>query len=324
MKSFLGLTLCAAMVPALATAASPGVHARYRITLADGTEVVSADRPVQRGSVVTFHEGSSGALTGVPAEDVVTIQGARTAASADVSEGPGTIDALVRGERPERILVEAPAQPLQPGDIVDVGVTGGHPLEPANANASGNGAMAAAGMSAYGQPPVGAYGGGYPPGTIGPNGQPMVTPASSSALAAQAVLAGEPPTIGPNGFPIMSGNPPTIGPNGTPISSSDQPLIGANGTPILGSTATAAQPLIGASGTPVLAPSGVPGGTATVIGPNGTPVLAPVGSPGASAPLIGPNGTPVLAPAGSPGAAAPNIGSNGTPAAAPLGAGPHR
>ena len=315
MKPFLGLTLCAAMVPALASAA---VHARYRITLQDGSEVVSADRPVQRGSVVTFHEGSSGALTGVPAEEVVAIQADHGAASADISERPATIDALVRGDRPERILVETPVAPLQPGDVVDVGVTGGNPPEPASANASA--AMVPAGMGPYGQLPVGAYGGGYPP--VGPNGQP-VTPASSAAMAA-AALSGNPPTVGPNGFPIMSGNPPTIGPNGTPISSSDQPLIGANGTPILGATATAAQPFVGSNGTPVLATSGSPGGTALAIGSNGTPILAPAGSPGGAAVAIGSNGTPVLAPAGSPGAAAPNIGSNGTPAAAPLGAAPHR
>jgi len=318
MKTLLGLTLSAAMVPALATAAPASVHARYRITLQDGTEVVSADRPVQRGSVVTFHEGSSRALTGVPAEEVVAIQ---TTASADIAESPGTIDAVVRGERPERILVETPVPPLQPGDVVDVGVTGGNTPEPANVSP---GAGSVPPGYAYGQPPVGAYGGGYAPGTIGSNLQPMVTPATSSALAAQAALAGEPPTIGPNGFPIMSGNPPTIGPNGTPISSSDQPMIGANGTPVLGSTATAAQPLVGSNGTPVLAPFGSPGATGLAIGANGTPVLATAGSPGAGAVVIGANGTPVLAPAGSPGAAAPNIGSNGTPAAAPLGAAPHR
>jgi len=320
MKAFLGLTLCAAMAPALASAA---VHARYRITLQDGTEVVSADRPVRRGSVVTFHEASSGALTGVPAEEVANVQANPVAASAGISERPSTIDVLVRGERPERIVAETPVQPLQPGDVVDVGVTGGQPPEPTNTSANA-GALPPAGMGAYGQLPVGAYGGGYPPGTTGSNLQPMVTPAQSATLAAQAALSGEPPTIGPNGFPIMSGNPPTIGPNGTPISSSDQPVIGANGTPILGATAAAPQPLVGPNGTPVLAPSGGPGGTALVMGSNGTPVLAPAGSPGATAVVIGSNGTPVLAPAGSPGAAVPNIGSNGTPVAAPLGAAPHR
>jgi hypothetical protein len=296
------------MVPAPATAVTAAAHARYRITLQDGGEAVASDAPVHRGSIVTFHDARSGELTGVPEEEVVSVQ-----TSAATAAEPA-IDVLVRGQRD---VVSAPVQPLQPGDVVDVGITGAPEPQPA----AGNPGLvtAPAGYGPYGQPPVGAYGGGYPPGSL----QPMVTPAQSAALAAQATLAGEPPTIGPNGFPIMSGNPPTIGPNGTPISSSDQPLIGANGTPVLGSTATAAQPLIGSNGTPVLAP-GAPGGTALVIGSNGTPVLAPAGSPGATALVIGSNGTPVLAPAGSPGAAAPNIASNGTPAAAPLGAAPHR
>ncbi len=117
MKPFLGLTLCAALVPAIAGAA---VLARYRITLQDGREVVSADLPVHRGSVVTFHEASSGVLTGLPDEEIVAIEAATRVAVA--TQRPSTIDALVRGER---TVVEAPVAPLQPGDVVDVGPTGG-------------------------------------------------------------------------------------------------------------------------------------------------------------------------------------------------------
>ena len=70
MKRFLGMMLCALTVPALAAAA---VHARYRITLQDGSRVVSTDRPVRHGSVLTFHDARTGQLTGVPAEEVVNV-----------------------------------------------------------------------------------------------------------------------------------------------------------------------------------------------------------------------------------------------------------
>ena len=103
MKPFLGLTLCAAMIPALATAA---VHGRYRITLQDGREVVSTDLPMHRGTVVTFHEESSGVLTGLPDEEIVAIEAATSAAVA--TQRPSTIDALVRGERVERTAAEVP------------------------------------------------------------------------------------------------------------------------------------------------------------------------------------------------------------------------
>lgn len=302
MKRFLGMAMGALLIPALAGAT---IQARYRITLRDGTQIVTRDLPVHRGSVVTFHDGRSGALTGLPDEQIVRIE---TGAATVVEPATEVL------ERENRAAVSTPAQPMQPGDVVELGPTGGGALLPPN-GASPNAAQVQAGSAgngAYGQPPVGAYGGAYAPGTVGPNGQPMATP---------NLAAGTPPTVGPNGFPVMSGNPPTIGPNGTPISSSDQPLIGANGTPVTPGTA---QPLIGSNGTPALAPSGAPGGTAPVIGPNGTPVLAPAGSPGAAQPAIGPNGTPVLAPAGSPGAAPPNIGTNGTPAAPPPGASPHK
>jgi hypothetical protein len=312
MKRFLGMMLGTLMVPALAAAA---VHARYRITLRDGSVVVASDTPVHRGSVVTFRDAESGALTGLPAEEIVSIQ----TGAAELAERPSPIDVIVRGERGAPLSLEGPVQPMRPGDVVVIGPTGGGATQPSSANgANAAGTPAMAGNGAYASPPVGAYGGAYAPGTFG-GLQPMATPLPA---ASNPALTGQPPSIGPNGFPIMSGNPPTVGPSGTPISSSDQPVIGSNGTPALGAPA-AGQPAIGPNGTPVLAPSGAPGSAQPVIGPNGTPVLATPGAPGSGQPAIGPNGTPILAPPGSPGAAPPNTAPNGTPAAPPPGA-PHR
>jgi hypothetical protein len=322
MKRFLAVAICAMAVPALAAAA---VQARYRIILQNGTQVVSRDQPMRHGSVVTFHDARSGVLTGVPAEEIVRIEtGAATVAEP-------AIDVLVHGDR---AALAAPAQPMLPGDVVEIGPTGGGPALIPNGSAyaagqaqngtggNGNGAYAN-GALANGQAPMGAYGGAVGQGRIGPNGQPVTTAVPGSTAS---VVTGEPPTIGPNGFPVMNGNPPTVGPNGTVISSSDQPVIGANGTPVLAgasSTVTA----IGPNGTPALAQPGSPVSSQPAIGPNGTPVLAQPGTPGSAQPVIGPNGTPVLAQPGqpgsvqpgAPGSAQPVIGPNGTPLTAPAG-----
>jgi len=311
MKRFLSIALSALLAPAL-TAAT--IHARYTLQLRDGRQVFSNDLPVRRGSVVTFHQSPGGALTGLPAEDVVGIQTGAVEVRANARRSAA--DVVVRGQR---TAVETLAQPMQPGDVIVLGPTGSGSTQLPNGN--GNAELPSAGTGAYAQPPTGAYGGAYPPGTFAPNGQRAATTPLSGALSTPNAQPGAPPTLGPNGFPIMSGNPPTVGPNGTPISSSDQQVVAANGTPVAPGTAGAAQPVIGPNGTPVVAPAGASGTAQPVIGPNGTPVLAPAGAPGAAAPVIGPNGTPVLAPAGSPGSAAPNTAPNGTPAAPPPGGG---
>src|SRR5262249_45466200 len=113
MKRFLGTMFGALMVSAVAAAA---VHARYRITLRDGREIVASDTPVRRGSVVTFRRAGSGVLTGLPAEEIVSI---RTGA-AEVAERPSPVDVIVRAERGAPSTVEGPAQPLRPGDVVDI------------------------------------------------------------------------------------------------------------------------------------------------------------------------------------------------------------
>src|SRR6185436_20607033 len=69
MKRLMALSLCFAGAAALAGAE---VRAQYRILMRDGRVVVSRDLPRQTGSVTTFH-AESGALTGVPSEDVVRV-----------------------------------------------------------------------------------------------------------------------------------------------------------------------------------------------------------------------------------------------------------
>jgi hypothetical protein len=266
---------------------------RYRIELVDGRQIVTADAPVQRGSVVTFRPYPAGALTGVPAEQVVRIE------RGEVATFPA--------QAAESTIEPGEVRPLEPGEALDIGPTGeGIARGPAESPAPG--ATVASPQSPGVNPAYYAgYGGALSPnGTlIGPDG---LARAASSTDLAQAMAQ---TTTAPNGFPA-TGAPTVIGPNGTPtlapgVAGSDVPVIGPNGTPVMSGTP---QLTIGPNGTPVLAP-----GAAPITGPNGTPVLVPSGQPGSAAPVIGPNGTPVLAPAGRPGSAAPSVAPNGFPSA---------
>ena len=277
------------------------VGARYHIDLRDGGRLYAMDRPVPRGSLLLFHQYPGGRLTSVPQEEVVAVASALPG---------GELAASARG-----VLEGAPGRPLQPGEAVDVGETGGGAAVPAPATAAYAPGQPSSGAG-YG---TGAYGGAYVPRS--PNGQFLVsTPqlAAMNAAAAQATST----SVAPNGFPATTTGPTTIGPDGTPILTpqgspgSVIPSIGPNGMPIIAPPGApgAASLAIGSNGTPILAPAGAPGSAAPQIGPNGTPILAPAGFPGSTFPTIGPNGTPVLAPAGTPGAAQPVLAPNGTPA----------
>ena len=257
MKRFLGFVmgfvLCL-LVPALASAA---IRAKYRIDLRDGSHVFSTDRPVQRGTIVTFHPSSGGALTGLPAEEIVSIQTGAT----EVRASRRAADAVVRGQT---TAIEILAEPLQPGDVIILGPTGDGSAQQQPGYGNGSAAMQAVPSMPPPYGAYGAYGGGHPfvPGAMSPNGQPTLAPQPGSTLSAQS---GAPPTVGPNGFPVTSGNPPTIGPNGTPV-------LAQPGMP------GSAPPAVGPNGTPVLAPPGAPGSVPPAIGPNGTPVSPPPGS----------------------------------------------
>lgn len=271
-------------------AAAQGAQSSYRVSLTGGATVMARDLPVQRGTILTFHQASNGVLTGVPMESVVAVQ----------VEGAPRTRTIV--STPSRSLAVA-SRPLQPGETLVIGATGDGVASPAGQ------APSATPVPPSGANPTNpALYGGFP--ATGPNG--VATAASSTDLS-QALSS----TTGANGFPAAPVNSPTvIGPNGTPTLAPGMPgantAIGANGTP---ATPGVAQPAVGANGTPVLAPAGSPGVGQTTIGPNGTPVLAQPGTAGSAPAPIGPNGTPVLAPAGSPGATAPSTAPNGTPSA---------
>ena len=216
-----------------ATRAFAAEGQRYRIELADGRQIVAADAPVQRGSIVTFRPYPGGALTGIPAEQVVRIE------KGEVATFPA--------EAAESTIEPDEVRPLEPGEALDVGLTGEGISTASEAPAGGA-------VAASPQPGVNpGYYAGYG-GAVSPNG----TRIGPDGLA--------PTTIAPNGFPA-TGAPTVIGPNGTPTLApgvgSDVPMVGPNGTPVM-------------SGTPQL-----------TIGPNGTPVLSPDAQPVPSAPAPG-------------------------------------
>jgi hypothetical protein len=258
--------------------ASAASRARYRVALADGSSFAAADRPVQRGSVVVFHRFPEMSLVGVPEEDVVAVEALDGSHAARVLAADADRATVVStGDNP-RIL--------EPGEVVDVGITGGTP-----AAAVVSAPAPAASGGGFDSRLVG-YGGGFFPGTN------PADAAAAAAAAAAAVQAAPQAPIAANGFPSA------------PLTAT---AIGANGTPVFPGVPGSASAVIGPDGTPIMANPGTPGATTPVIGANGTPVIAPAGTPGSAQPAIGANGTPVLAPGGAPGSAAPTIGPNGTP-----------
>jgi hypothetical protein len=275
-----------------ATLAFAAEGQRYRIELADGRQIFASDAPVSRGSVVTFRPYPGGALTGIPAEQVVRIE------KGEVATFPA--------EAAASTIEPGEVRALEPGEALDIGLTG-EGISSGAAEAPAGGGIAASPQSGVNSAYYAGYGGAVSRnGTlIGPDG--LARAASSTDIARALAQT----TTAPNGFPA-TGAPTVIGPNGTPtlapgVAGSDVPVIGPNGTPVMSGTP---QLTIGPNGTPVLAPGAQP-----VVGPNGAPVLAPSGQPGSAAPVVGPNGAPVLAPAGRPGSAAPSTAPNGFPSA---------
>jgi hypothetical protein len=285
----------------------------YRVVLANGVTIVAADEPVRRGTILTFHQATNGALTGIPAEQVTSVE----LDTAPVRPRPLARTTLTTTPTP------AAVRPLEPGETLVIGATGDGALLPTavqNGGRAGNGTVAnnASVPPAYGGGNPTLYGGANVPlagaanaATMngpGPNGLPT---APSSTDLSQALAS----TTGANGFPANpTSSPTTIGPNGTPTLSPGMPgantTIGPNGTPV---TAGNAQPVIGPNGTAVVPQTGATNPASPNIGPNGTPTLAQPGAPGGTAPQIGPNGTPILAPPGGPGSAQPATAPNGTP-----------
>ncbi|HEY7112531.1 MAG TPA: hypothetical protein VIA45_06320 [Thermoanaerobaculia bacterium] len=286
------VSLCAAALAVAAAAFAAAAPNRYRIELTNGSEVVSADRPTPRGTIVIFHRASDGALDGVPAEMVARIE-------------PGTPGPRGR-VLPAAAAARTPGEALEPGEVVDLGTIDDAYVTPradtGTAPSAAPGPQTPAVWNGF------YYGiGGGPARNPSPASGALLAsvPSSTDLVFAQTSGGGNTPSlVGSNGFPAVPGAPATvIGPDGTPVLSpaAAAPAIGPNGTPVL--DASAATPNIGSNGTPILAPPGTPGATPLPIGPNGTPILAPAGSPGSVSPTIDANGTPAVAPATFPTAA---------------------
>ncbi|HKD12085.1 MAG TPA: hypothetical protein VKE50_08410 [Thermoanaerobaculia bacterium] len=276
----------------IASAALAATGPLYRIALSDGSEVLSQDRPAQRGSVLTFHAYPGGTLTGVPQEEVVAVTAAgRTTA---------THRTFNRTSLDKAVVEPSSAHELAPGEVIYLGPTGG-------------GAAPTEGETLTATQPPSIPGGVYDPrmAIYGGYGGPRTAPAPGTAGDLARAISAPPPTdvqplVGANGFPGSTSAVP-VDANGFRLTIGGTTAVDENGFAMAPGTAT---PVIGPDGQPVLGPTGAASPT---IGANGTPVMVPPGTPGSAPPTIGPNGTPVLAPLGTPGSAQPVVGPNGYP-----------
>jgi hypothetical protein len=319
MKRLILLSLCFA--GAAAAAATAEVRAQYRIVTTDGRVIVARDLPKQDGSVTTFHADRTGALTGLPTEQIVRVETSVTPQRFVPRTGPS--GAAVSGG------AEAVTRPLQPGEVLvlgPIGDGGGGSIANQAAAAGaipGNGSATGAGANGGGNfvNSNGTFSNGTSNGTLGfdprmlgggtapstgllPNGQPATQPLAGDVLRAQS---GEVPTMSidtqtqtsPNGFPANAASQTTtLNPNGQP------------NTTVTGPVAGSTQPI---------GPNGFPGTPQNVTGPNGFPVTG--GASTTPQNLTGPNGfagpagsTPqnVTNPNGFPAVGAPGTGTSGT------------
>ena len=204
--------------------ASGKTSTRWEIEVRGSASVAAKDQPVEIGSVLVFHRYPDGALTGIPIEDVVAVNStspARVLASADTAA----------------VTATRPIVPLQPGDLVVIGPTGG--------NSSPSAAEAAA--AAAGRPYSPSAGGGPPspsslaardaieaqvfPGELPGPGAGMTTGSQQIYISGQAVLPATPRPLPPtsvdsNGFPSMGTGPQPINPNGFPAPTTRGPQSG--------------------------------------------------------------------------------------------------
>lgn len=285
MKRLMAVSLCFSAAAALAGAQ---VRAQYRIVMRDGRVVVARDLPKENGTVTTFH-AESGALTGVPSEDVVRVD-----TSATPKRFIGTSSPAIGG------AMDVVTRPLQPGEVMVLGPIGDGGSGAAIATPAGAaGASGAAGANGVGGNGNfvngnGTFSNGTANGTAAidprmvggggvgllPNGQPANSPLAGDVLRAQS---GNVPTMSidtqtqtsPGGFaPNAAAQATTLNPNGTPNTTSTAPVAGS---------------------TAPIGPNGFPGTPQNVTGPNGFPTTAGASSTTQNA--TGQNGFP--APAGS-------------------------
>jgi hypothetical protein len=207
------------LLVSLAVAGAAAARTLYRIELRGQPPVIARDEPARNGSVLLFHRHADGRLTGVPQEDVLSVTpvaGSRSAMRAS-SRKAGA---------PTAVTSDTPAagEPLEPGDTVVLGPTGGD----ASVREAGG---ATAGAAGAGQPGMAAGAAGYP-GPVGPDGLPVG--AASAPGNVNPDLALQPPastTVGADGVPrAASGPPPTIDPvTGRPPTS--PPVAGSTANP---------------------------------------------------------------------------------------------
>jgi len=325
------------------------VHAQYKIVMRDGRVVVSRDLPRQQGSVVTFHDERSGALTGLPSEQIARVDTGVTPQRFPARSGPASASAAG----------EAVTRPLQPGEVMVLGPIGdgGTGVSIAGQSGAASGGVAGGGAG-YGNGTNGTgvnantangnfvngngnFSNGTPNGTAGfdtrmlgggspttstgllPNGQPSNQPLAGDVLRAQS---GNVPTMSidtqtqtsQTGFaPNAASQATTLNPNGTantattgPVAGSTAP-IGPNGYP----------------GTPqnVTGPNGFPttGGATTNpqtgVGPNGFPTSGTAGTT-TQQNVTNPNGFPAVGAPGTTGTTGTTNGTNANGNVAPNGA----
>jgi hypothetical protein len=242
-----------------------------------------------------FH-AESGALTGVPTEDVVRVDTSVTPKRFNGRSAPaiaGGMDAVTRPLQPGEVMVLGPIGDGGSGaSIATRAGAGGAPGAGGANGVAANGSVNANGNFVNGNGTLGngtsngtafdarMLGGGTPAAATGllPNGQPANSPLAGDVLRAQS---GNVPTMSidtqtqtsPNGFaPNAASQTTTLNPNGT-----------ANTTttgPVAGSTAP-------------IGPNGFPGTPQNVTAPNGFPTTG--GASTATQNVTGQNGFPATA-----------------------------
>lgn len=257
LRKILLFALVSLVPPSLAFARSERIRITrtrlWEIDLTGNGRVLSKEQPVLRGTVLVFHRYPDGRLVGIPQERVVAVQRSGSA--------PNVLQVSANVQR---------AHPLAPGEVIDLGQTGGVPIL--------SGRIAVAGPRSYSPSSVGA---------------PMST-ADPGRLAIDAIVfRGDTPVPGaggsaPSQFGYGAGgmvlNPTLVNQGSTAVTS------GANGFP---ATAEAGTPPINPNGFPATTTTGPESGNQP-INPNGFPTTTTTGSQSGIQP-INPNGFPSLA-----------------------------
>ena len=287
-----------------------GAQDSFKVSLLNGTQILSATAPVPSGTMLLVKNLSDGSLTAVPAELVSSVS---KASGKTINNAAGSLASA----KMSRTLARSGAAATLTGSKT-VTLTGALATSKAQANLTQSlgAARAAAGIGNATTIFLGPTGGGA--GTsvaTGGTASTALAPLSASAAQSQ-IFVGDLPRLTPRDGLTAGMLTPTldqvvIGPNGFPVPATATTLavpIGPNGFPDFTAgtaAAPAATPVIGLNGFPVTA-AGTP-----VIGLNGFPLTAAGTVPTTSlTPTTAANGTgtPVtLSRAATPGSGAINV-----------------